>query len=48
MGGTPDLMFIIDTNKEKIAIDEAKRLGIRLLRSSIVTAIRTRSTTDPG
>jgi len=28
MGGVPDLMFIIDTNKEKIAIDEAKRLGI--------------------
>ncbi|CCM75552.1 30S ribosomal protein S2 [Rhizobium mesoamericanum] len=28
MGGTPDLMFIVDTNKEKIAIDEAKRLGI--------------------
>ena len=28
MGGIPDLMFIIDTNKEKIAIDEAKRLGI--------------------
>jgi small subunit ribosomal protein S2 len=28
MGGTPDLMFIIDTNKEGIAIDEAKRLGI--------------------
>jgi small subunit ribosomal protein S2 len=28
MGGTPYLMFIIDTNKEKIAIDEAKRLGI--------------------
>ncbi len=28
MGGTPDLMVIIDTNKEKIAIDEAKRLGI--------------------
>ncbi|WP_313616130.1 30S ribosomal protein S2 [Agrobacterium sp.] len=28
MGGTPDLMFIIDTNKEKIAIEEAKRLGI--------------------
>src|SRR5690606_22656681 len=24
MGGTPDLMVIIDTNKEKIAIDEAK------------------------
>ena len=28
MGKTPDLMFIIDTNKEKNAIDEAKRLGI--------------------
>jgi small subunit ribosomal protein S2 len=28
MGGTPDLIFIIDTNKEAIAIDEAKRLGI--------------------
>jgi small subunit ribosomal protein S2 len=28
MGGTPDLMFVIDTNKEAIAILEAKRLGI--------------------
>jgi small subunit ribosomal protein S2 len=28
MGGVPDLMFIIDTNKESIAIQEAKRLGI--------------------
>ncbi|MCD7109902.1 30S ribosomal protein S2 [Rhizobium sp. DKSPLA3] len=28
MGGVPDLMFIIDTNKESIAIEEAKRLGI--------------------
>ncbi|MEO4040246.1 30S ribosomal protein S2 [Hoeflea sp. CAU 1731] len=28
MGGTPDLMFIVDTNKESIAIQEAKRLGI--------------------
>ncbi|WP_180901630.1 30S ribosomal protein S2 [Martelella soudanensis] len=28
MGGVPDLIVIIDTNKEKIAIDEAKRLGI--------------------
>ena len=31
MGGTPDLMFVIDTNKEKIAIDEAKRLGIPVI-----------------
>ncbi|WCR54866.1 30S ribosomal protein S2 [Bartonella clarridgeiae] len=28
MGSVPDLMFIIDTNKENIAIQEAKRLGI--------------------
>ncbi|MCH8489584.1 MAG: 30S ribosomal protein S2 [Oceanicaulis sp.] len=28
MGGTPNLMFVIDTNKESIAIQEAKRLGI--------------------
>jgi small subunit ribosomal protein S2 len=28
MGGTPDLMFIIDTNKESIAIQEARRLAI--------------------
>ncbi len=28
MGGLPDLIFIIDTNKEQLAIHEAKRLGI--------------------
>jgi len=28
MGGIPDLMFVIDTNKESIAIQEAKKLGI--------------------
>ena len=28
MGGIPDLMFVIDTNKEQIAIKEAKKLGI--------------------
>lgn len=28
MGGKPDLMFVIDTNKEGIAILEARRLGI--------------------
>ena len=28
MGGVPDLVFIIDTNKEDIAISEARRLGI--------------------
>jgi small subunit ribosomal protein S2 len=28
MGGTPDLIFVIDTNKEALAIQEAKRLNI--------------------
>ncbi len=28
MGGVPDLLFVIDTNKEDIAISEARRLGI--------------------
>jgi small subunit ribosomal protein S2 len=28
MGGTPDLLFVIDTNKEDIAIKEARRLNI--------------------
>ena len=28
MGGVPDLLFVIDTNKEKIAIEEANRLHI--------------------
>jgi small subunit ribosomal protein S2 len=28
MGGTPDMIFVIDTNKEAIAIKEAQRLGI--------------------
>ena len=31
MGGKPDLMFIIDTNKEGIAIKEARRLGIPVI-----------------
>ena len=28
MGGLPNLMFVIDTNKEAIAVQEAKKLGI--------------------
>src|SRR5215210_2279559 len=28
MGGTPDLIFVIDTNKEQLAVKEAQRLGI--------------------
>ncbi len=31
MGGVPDLIFVIDTKKEKIAIDEANKLGIPVI-----------------
>jgi small subunit ribosomal protein S2 len=31
MGGTPDLLFVIDTNKESIAIKEAKKLNIPII-----------------
>jgi small subunit ribosomal protein S2 len=31
MGGTPDLLFVIDTNKEEIAIAEARKLGIPIV-----------------
>ena len=31
MGGIPDLMFVIDTNKEAIAIQEARKLNIPII-----------------
>ena len=31
MGGLPDLLFVIDTNKEQIAIAEARKLGIPIV-----------------
>ena len=31
MGGRPDLIFIIDTNKEELAVKEAQKLGIPLV-----------------
>lgn len=31
MGGVPDLLFVIDTNKESIAIKEARKLGIPIV-----------------
>ncbi len=31
MGGVPDLLFVIDTNKEAIAIQEARKLGIPIV-----------------
>lgn len=35
MGGLPDMIFVIDTNKEDIAIQEAQRLNIPVAASSI-------------
>ncbi|MEM9429051.1 MAG: 30S ribosomal protein S2 [Pseudomonadota bacterium] len=31
MGGVPDLIFVIDTNKESLAVNEAKKLGIPVI-----------------
>lgn len=31
MGGVPDLLFVIDTNKEDLAVLEAKKLGIPVI-----------------
>ena len=31
MGGLPDIVFVIDTNKEEIAVKEARKLGIPLV-----------------
>jgi small subunit ribosomal protein S2 len=42
MGGTPDLMFVIDTNKEAIAIQEARKLGI-----PVVAVVDTNCDPDP-
>jgi len=42
MGGTPDLMFVIDTNKEAIAIQEARRLNI-----PVIAIVDTNSDPDP-
>jgi small subunit ribosomal protein S2 len=41
MGGKPDLLFVIDTNREELAIKEAKKLGI-----PIVAIIDTNCTAD--
>jgi len=31
MGGLPDILFIIDTNKEKLAVEEATKLGLPVI-----------------
>ncbi len=42
MGGLPNLMFVIDTNKEAIAVQEAKKLGI-----PVVAVIDSNCNPDP-
>ena len=39
MGGTPDMIFVIDTNKEQLAIQEAQRLGLPV--AAIIDTIAT-------
>jgi small subunit ribosomal protein S2 len=41
MGGVPDMLFVIDTNKEDLAILEAKKLGI-----PVVAVLDTNSSPD--
>jgi len=41
MGGVPDLLFVIDTNKEALAIQEARKLGI-----PVIAVIDTNSAPD--
>lgn len=41
MPGAPDMIFVIDTNKEKIAIQEANKIGI-----PVVAVLDTNSTPD--
>ena len=49
MGGTPDLLFVIDVNKEDLAILEAQKLGIPVIAvvdtNSLAQGRRLR---DPG
>ena len=54
MGGLPDVMFVIDTNKEELAIKEANMLGIPVVAILDTTATRAaslsrfRATTTPA
>jgi small subunit ribosomal protein S2 len=42
MGGLPDIVFIVDVEKEHIAVSEAKKLGIK-----IVALVDTKCDPDP-
>jgi hypothetical protein len=54
MGGIPDVMFVIDANKEELAIKEANVLGIpvvAILDSNVrpkASRSRSRRTTTPA
>ena len=49
MGGIPDLMFVIDTNKEAIAIQEARKLNIPVVAIlGLELGPRGRGLSDPG
>ena len=41
MKNIPDMLFVVDTNKESIAIKEAKKIGI-----PVVAVLDTNSSTD--
>ena len=49
MGGLPDIMFVIDMNKEKLAIEEANKLGIPVV-AVVDSQLRSarRRLPDPG
>jgi ribosomal protein S2 len=46
MNRLPDVVFVVDTRHEQIAVDEARKLKIRSSASSIRTATPTRSNTS--
>jgi len=45
MGGLPNMLFVIDTNKEQIAVSEARKLGIPVISSP--NGFGTLDMTDP-
>ncbi len=48
MGGTPDMLFVIDTNKEQLAVKEASASTSRWRPSSTRTATPTASPSRAG
>jgi small subunit ribosomal protein S2 len=48
MGGIPDVMFVIDANKEELAIKEANVLGIPVVAILDSNVARWHRLPDPG